>query len=177
MKSLVSNMPRATSVAKEIIPDSKLALLAVSKQSVTYRYGLNIGAEQVHAMSQHPEVALKWGIRDTRVFHRKQLHLVTAAWPGHCCSTCAASLPPVQTGSSGQSNLCGGWAAGSKGLMGEGAGDEGRASLDRYLLRESIFKVSTILSSSGLEIPDLCDWFGIRIVKGNRIYSSWIFST
>lgn len=71
LKSLVNNMPGATSVAKEIIPDSKLALLAVSKQNVTHRYSLKMGAEGVPAMSQHPEVALKWGMRDTHVFYRK----------------------------------------------------------------------------------------------------------
>lgn len=55
--------------------------------------------------------------------------------------------------------------------------DQERAYLDQYLLRELIFKLSRILCSSELEIPDLCNLSGIRIVKGNRIYSSWIFST
>lgn len=57
------------------------------------------------------------------------------------------------------------------------AADQERASLDRYLLRGLIFKLRRILCSSELEILDLCNLFGIRIVKGNHIYSSWIFST
>jgi len=39
--------------------------------------------------------------------------------------------------------------------------DQERASLDRYLLREFIFKLSRILCSSELGILDLCNLFGI----------------
>jgi len=51
-------------MAKEIIIYFKHAVLEVSKQNVTYRYDLEILAEQFHVMSQNLKVPLKWR-RDT----------------------------------------------------------------------------------------------------------------
>jgi len=121
-------------------------------------------------MSRCPEVPMKWSIRGTE--HRSDLnalHCTTSAASFHHRCELRASVKPHPHEvflSAGR----------SKNFMSAETADREKSSLRKCLLRELIFKIWRNLHSSELVIVDLCNLLGIRIVKGNRISSSWVFS-